>query len=389
VTVLTTRSGGTPDLPFSRVPFADLTGMHAPLQAELARVWDRVVETSGFIGGPLVDQFEASWADYCGRRHSVGVANGTDAIGLALKAFGIGAGDEVLVPANTFIASAEGVVMAGATPVFVDVDPETLLVDVDLLAAAVTPRTAAVLVVHLYGHIPDMDAILAFAESRGLAVFEDAAQAHGATWRGRPAGSFGAAATFSFYPGKNLGAFGDGGAVVLDDDAATARIRSLAFHGRAVDDRYLHPLLGINSRLDALQAGVLSVKLQHLDEWTAGRRRAAQRYLDVLSAQAPEIAAAVVTPSELCESAWHLFVVRVTDRQRVRAALDAAGIESGIHYPVPCHRQGAFAHEGTQPMPVAERAGATVLSLPMFPHLDDERIERAASALVAAVGDGW
>ncbi|MEP7055735.1 MAG: DegT/DnrJ/EryC1/StrS family aminotransferase [Actinomycetota bacterium] len=385
MTVVSTTSDELSDLPQATVPFADLTGMHAPLAARLDAVWQQTLATSGFIGGALVDAFEASWAGYCGRRHAVGVANGTDAIALALKAFEVGAGDEVLVPANTFIASAEGVVMAGATPVFVDVDAQTLLVDVDLLDAAVTARTVAVLVVHLYGHIPDMDAITAFAKRRGLAVIEDAAQAHGATWNGRPAGSFGAAATFSFYPGKNLGAFGDGGAVVLDDDAAAARIRSLAFHGRAVEDRYLHPLLGINSRLDALQAGILSVKLDHLDEWTAGRRRAADRYLLALSADAPEIADAVVRPLAGCASAWHLFVVRVADRERVRAELAEAGIETGIHYPVPCHRQGAFAGGPVQLLPVAERAAASVLSLPMFPHLSDEQVDRAAAALISAV----
>lgn len=373
------------DQQLARVPFADLTGMHAPLRPQLDEVWATSLATSGFIGGPLVDEFEASWADYCGRRHAVGVANGTDAIALALKAFNVGPGDEVLVPSNTFIASAEGVVMAGATPVFVDVDPHSLLVDVELLDAAVTQRTVAVLVVHLYGHIPDMDAISAFAKARGLLVIEDAAQAHGATWNGRPAGSFGAAATFSFYPGKNLGAFGDGGAVVLDDDDATATIRSLAFHGRDVDDRYLHPLLGINSRLDALQAGILSVKLAHLDEWTAERRRVADRYLQALTEAAPEIADAVVRPNAGCESAWHLFVVRVTERDRVRSELGAAGIESGIHYPVPCHRQGAFAGGQVLSLPVAERAGSTVLSLPMFPHLTDSQVDRAAAALVSAV----
>lgn len=191
MTVLTTRSGDAPDLPSARVPFADLTGMHAPLATEFDAVWAQLIATSGFIGGPLVDAFETSWAAYCGRKHAVGVANGTDAIALVLKAFQVSPGDEVLVPANTFIASAEGVVMAGAKPVFVDVDPQTLLVDVELLEAAMTPRTVAVLVVHLYGHIPDMDAISAFAKRRGLAVIEDAAQAHGATWNGRPAGSFG------------------------------------------------------------------------------------------------------------------------------------------------------------------------------------------------------
>lgn len=375
----------TPEVAPERVPFADLTGMHAPLAGELDAVWAQTLATSSFIGGPLVDAFEASWASYCGRKHAIGVANGTDAIALALKAFGVGPGDEVLVPAHTFIASAEGIVMAGATPIFVDVNEQTLLVDVALLEAAVTDRTVAVLVVHLYGHMPDMDAIAAFAERAGIAVFEDASQAHGATWKGRPAGSFGAAATFSFYPGKNLGAFGDGGAVVLDDDDATARLRSLAFHGRAVEDRYLHPLLGINSRLDALQAGILSIKLKHLDDWTAARSRVADRYLRTLTELAPEVAAAVVRPLESCGSAWHLFVVRVAHREGVREQLGAAGIESGIHYPVPCHRQGAFENEDTAALPVSEHAGATVLSLPMFPHLTDEQVDRVAAALVSAV----
>jgi dTDP-4-amino-4,6-dideoxygalactose transaminase len=359
------------------VPFADLGQLHAGLEPRFAAVWADVCRTSSFIGGPYVDAFEAEWAAYVGTDHAVGLANGTDAIALALTALGIGPGDEVLVPANTFIATAEAVAMAGATPRFVDVDPASLLVTPENCAPALTPRTAAVIVVHLYGHVADMTAMTAFARQHGLALIEDAAQAHGATWEGRAVGTFGAAGTFSFYPGKNLGAFGDAGAVVTNDAAVAATIRSLSNHGRSDEDRYVHPHRGVNSRLDSVQAGVLSIKLSMLDAWTDSRRQVAAGYREALA----DLDLGRPEPGPESGSVWHLYVVRVAERERVRALLARSGVETGIHYPVPCHRQAAFAHLPVEDLPAAEAAAATVLSLPFHPGLTRGSVERVADVL--------
>ena len=361
----------------AKVPFLDLTAMSRDVEEALDVVWLQAKRSSSFIGGPLVERFEREWAAYCGRDHAVGVANGTDALELTLRALNIGPGDEVIVPANTFIATAEAVVLAGATPRFADVDPGTLLATPDSLAAALTTRTVGIIIVELFGNVPRMDEIGRFARGNGLALIEDAAQAHGATWRGTRIGSFGVASCFSFYPGKNLGAFGDGGAVVTDDPLIAERIRSLADHGRAGHSRYLHPRVGRNSRLDALQAAVLSVKLSKLDEWNDQRRAAMDLYRRHL---APDLVRRVELEPDT-QSAHHLNVVRLPDRDGIREALGRLQIETGIHYPVPCHLQEGYLGYALEPLPNAEHAAAEILSLPMFPHLSDEQIRYVCDRL--------
>lgn len=360
------------------IAFLDLAALHAPIRAELDAIWAETLDASAFIGGDRVPRFEQRWAAYCQRRHAIGVANGTDALELVLAGLGIGPGDEVIVPANTFVATAEAVTTVGATPVFVDVDEATLLITADHIAAAIGPRTRAVMVVHLYGQVPDMDAIAAVTEPAGVAVIEDAAQAHGARWNGRRAGSFGVAATFSFYPGKNLGALGDGGAVVTDDDDLADRIRTMANHGRG--DHHLHTVQGRNSRLDGLQAAALDIKLDHLDRWNERRREAHLRYVEGFAGT--DVVTLATLPGG--EPVHHLEVVRVADRASVQDRLQAAAIGSGIHYALPCHLQPAFAMFGRGALPVSERAADSQLSLPMHPTLTDDEIDR----VIALVGSG-
>jgi dTDP-4-amino-4,6-dideoxygalactose transaminase len=305
------------------------------------------------------------------------VANGTDALHLTLRALGIGAGDEVVVPTNTFVATAEAVVLAGATPRFADVDPGTLLLTADSLQAALTPRTQAVIVVHLYGQVPDMDAIGRVAASAGLVVVEDAAQAHGATWRGRPAGSLGRAGCFSFYPGKNLGAAGDAGAIVTDDPVVAERLRSLRDHGRAAGSHHDHQRVGTTSRLDALQAVVLSAKLRRLPAWTEARRRLARAYRDQLDDGPVQL----VEEHPNARSVHHLLVAKVPGRELVRQRLRDAGIDTGLHYPTPCHLLGPYRQYAHGPLPVAERAAGQIVSLPLFPHMTDEQVARVCTEL--------
>jgi dTDP-4-amino-4,6-dideoxygalactose transaminase len=365
------------------VPFMDLAAMTREVRGQVDQGWERLLEGSRFIGGPAVEEFEQAWAGYCGAAHAVGVGNGTDALQLTLMALGIGPDDEVVVPANTFVASAEAVVLAGATPRFADVSPRTLLLTPDDLEAAMTPRTRAVIVVHLYGQMPDMDALCRTAERAGVVIIEDAAQAHGATWRGRRAGSIGRAGCFSFYPGKNLGAFGDAGAVVTNDADLAKSIRILRDHGRTPGSHYRHELVGTNSRLDALQAVVLTAKLARLDDWNEARRSIAARYR----------AAFATGPVRLVEDepgargVYHLAVARTPERARVQQQLAAMGIETGIHYPIPCHRQAAYLRFATGPLPVSEAAAAEVLSLPMFPHLRDEQVALVCDAVQEALTD--
>ncbi len=363
------------------IPFLDLAAMHDEIRAELDDVWSAVCKDNAFIGGPFVEAFEQRWADYCGRRHAIGVANGTDALELILAGSGIGPGDEVIVPANTFLATAEAICNVGAIPVFVDVDADTLLIEAAAVETAITERTSAVMVVHLYGQMADVDGIGAVCERTGIALIEDAAQAHGATWNGRRAGSCGVAAGFSFYPGKNLGAFGDGGAVVTDDDELADRVRSIANHGRSSTDRDAHPHLGRNSRLDGLQAAVLDVKLDHLDRWNAGRRAAHAVYRE----QLPESVRLVGTNPEV-EGVHHLLVIETDDRDRVQRQLGDAGIGTGIHYKVPCHHNDPFAPFADRPFPVTEAAANRILSLPMFPHLQPAQVERVAEQLRTITG---
>jgi dTDP-4-amino-4,6-dideoxygalactose transaminase len=364
-----------------QIPFLDVAAMTREVSDGVGLAWQRVLASSRFIGGEAVERFEADWAAYCGAPHALGVANGTDALQLVLTGLGIGPGDEVIVPANTFVATAEAVVLAGATPRFADVCPDTLLLTPDCFDAAVTPRTRAVIVVHLYGQMPDMSALCQAADRAGVAVIEDAAQAHGATWRGRRAGSFGIAGCFSFYPGKNLGAFGDAGAVVTADAGLAGRIRVLRDHGRAAGSHYRHELVGTNSRLDALQAAVLTVKLSRLDAWNEARRSIAARYRTALA----ESPATPVAEVRGMRGVYHLAVVRVPQRAQVQQELAAMGVATQIHYPVPCHQQPPYERFADRPLPVAERCAEQVLSLPMFPHMTEDQVARVCDAVHAAM----
>jgi dTDP-4-amino-4,6-dideoxygalactose transaminase len=358
------------------IPFLDLGAVHRQLRHELDGAWANALDSSAFIGGPSVERFEAEFAAFCAARFCIGVANGTDALELILAGLGIGPGDEVIVPAATFVATIEAVVAVGARPRFADVDPSTMLLTVETVEPHLGPRTAAILPVHLYGQMVDVDALGALADRHGLALIEDAAQAHGARHNGRRAGSAGRAAAFSFYPGKNLGALGDGGAVVTDDAELVARIRVLADHGRRIGTKHQHDVSGRNSRLDALQAEILSTKLAHLDRHNASRREAMAWYGELLPAWSR-----LVSTQPGAEAVHHLTVIRPPDRDVVTAALDAAAIGWGLHYPVACHRQPAFARFADGPLAVAEDWAATVVSLPMFPGITLDQVARVAATL--------
>lgn len=370
-----------PARPSEPVPFLDISGATEDVAAEVRLGWDELLSNGQYVGGAAVTSFEQEWAQYCGTEFAVGVANGTDALHLAMRALGIGPGDEVIVPANTFVATAEAVVLAGAVPRFADVDDSTLLLTPETIKAAVTPATKAVAVVYLYGQLPDMTAISQMCESLGLILIEDAAQAQGATWDGRRAGSFGAVGCFSFYPGKNLGAFGDAGAVVTSDAALNKLMLSIRDHGRmqSADGHHSHGVLGMNSRLDGVQAVVLSAKLRHLDEWNKKRRELMATYRELID---PERAKLV---EELADGVGvhHLAVVQVDQRDRVRELLKERGIGTGIHYPVPCHLMAPYAQYADGPLPVTEAAADRQLSLPMFPHLSQDNASRVAETLNA------
>ena len=366
------------------VPFTDLSAMAREVWPAIETDFTQAVLQARYIGGGPVDAFEQQWAEYCGTTYGIGVANGTDALQLTLQALGVGAGDEVVVPANTFIATAAAVVRAGATPVFTDVDPDTLLITPELLEAAITGRTRAVMVVHLYGNMPDMDGLCAVADRAGIHLVEDAAQAHGAEWRGKRAGSFGVAGCFSFYPGKNLGGFGDAGAVVTSDPALADRIRSLANHGRSNGAaHYEHLFVGTNSRLDTLQAIALSGKLARTEDWTEARIALAARYREKLAGTA----ARLTTVADQARHVYHLMVVRVPDRDRVQKLLKGQGVQTGVHYPVPCHHQPPLARYASGPLPVCEEAATGQLSLPMFPHMTTEQVDHVCAALIDALDE--
>jgi dTDP-4-amino-4,6-dideoxygalactose transaminase len=360
------------------IDFLDLGQLHADLAERLETAWRSVLVSGRFVGGPEVEAFEAEFAHYCEAAGCVGVANGTDALELVLSALGIGQNDEVIVPANTFVATAEAVCAVGARPQFVDVRPDTLLLDPAAAEAAVGPRTAAVVAVHLYGQMCDMSALSGLADRHGLALVEDAAQAHGARFAGRRAGSVGVAATFSFYPSKNLGALGDGGAVVSDDAELLDRVRRLSDHGRSPVRRHRHEVAGRNSRLDSLQAALLRVKLSGLDTANAARRTLDRRYRAGLPAWCDPV---ILHPA--AEAVHHLAVVQVPDREAATAALDRAGIGWGVHYPLPCHQQPAFANLDPVAgrLPVTENAAEHVLSLPMWPTLDPRVVDRVCDVL--------
>ncbi|CAI9398701.1 DegT/DnrJ/EryC1/StrS family aminotransferase [Nocardioides sp. T2.26MG-1] len=366
-----------------RIPLVDLASQHAEIADDVRSGMERVFKEAAFVGGPEVAAFEAEYAEYIGVEHCVGVANGTDALELAMRVAGVGPGDEVILPANTFIATAEAVSRIGAVPVLVDVDEEHLLIDPAAVERAVTPRTRAVAPVHLFGQTAFVEQLVDLASTYRLAVIEDAAQSQGARRHGRPAGSWGTVAATSFYPGKNLGAAGDAGAVLTDDPEAAAAVRILGSHGSPA--KYVHDVVGMNSRLDAVQAVYLRAKLARLNRWNDLRRRAARKYAELLAdvggVRLPEVALGN-------EDVWHLYVVRVDERDRVLAELGAAGIGAGIHYPTPIHLTGAYASLGLGPgsFPVAERAARQILSLPMYPHLRQSDLEAVAEALRAAVG---
>ncbi len=360
------------------IAFLDLGTSHAAIRPALDAVWNETVNRNGFIGGDEVALFESEFAHYTGSRFCVGVSNGTDALELILAGLDIGAGDEVIVPANTFIATAEAVVRAGALPVFVDVDPATGLITGDHVRAALTERTAAVMAVHLYGQPVNMTDLLAVTDPAGVAVIEDAAQAHGATWDGSPVGSLGTAAGFSFYPGKNLGTCGEGGAVTTGDEQLAERIRSMANHGRSTTSRYEHDVLGRNARLDGLQAAVLRIKLGELDGWNKARSEVAGLYDSKLCDRYVPFAQA-----DGARSVYHLYVIRCVgiSRDEATAALDRAAIGWGIHYPIPCHRQTPFLGLATEPLLVVEAQGHQLLSLPMHPHLTTDEIDRVCGVV--------
>ena len=360
------------------IPLVDLVADDRELRADLDAAMRRVVDEGSFVLGAELESFEREFAAYCGARHAIGVGSGLDALALALQARGIGPGDEVITAANTFIATALAVSRAGATPVFVDCSESDLCLDPARLESAITPRTRAVIPVHLYGRLAAVDEIRDVARRHDLFLLEDAAQAHGAAKDGRRAGSFGDAAGFSFYPSKNLGAYGDGGAVVTDDDELADRVRMLRHLGQRTKSR--HEVLGTNSRLDTLQAAVLRVKLRALDRRNEARRRSADRYRTRLADLPLVVPQAPLEPSR---HVYHLFVVRVAARDLVQQRLAAAGIQTGVHYPRPVHLQEAYLNLGIPPgsCPVAEALSNEVLSLPMFPSLTEDQIDRVGSAL--------
>jgi dTDP-4-amino-4,6-dideoxygalactose transaminase len=366
------------------VPLVDLAVQHAAVAEEVAEGWRQVLARTSFIAGPQVAAFESEYAAFTGARHCIGVANGTDAIEIALRALGAGPGDECILPANTFIATAEAVCRAGATPVLADCAGDgTYLIDPSAVEAAVTPRTRAIIPVHLYGQAAPVERLATLAGKAGAWIVEDAAQSQGARRGGTSTGVLGDAAATSFYPGKNLGAYGDAGAVLTGSGELADRMRMIRDHGSR--SKYQHELTGLNSRLDALQAVVLSAKLRHLAEWNTARQAAAERYHALLSGMDD-----VVTPRVLDgnEHVWHLYVVRVPDRDRVLKELHAEGIGAGIHYPVPLHLTTAFAKLGYAEgsFPVAERAAREILSLPLFPGITAGQQEQVVSALAAALG---
>jgi dTDP-4-amino-4,6-dideoxygalactose transaminase len=362
------------------VPFLDLKAIFARQSADLARAFDRVCQSGWYILGDEVQRFEEDYAAYCGAAHAIGVANGLEALSLSLRALGIGPGDDVLVPSNTYIATWLAVTHVGANPVPVEPCPDTCNMDPARLEVALTARTRAVMPVHLYGQPADLDPILAFARARSLAVVEDGAQAHGARYRGKTLGAHGHAVAWSFYPGKNLGGMGDGGAITTDDAELAARLRTLRNYGSA--RKYHNDVIGWNSRLDELQAALLRVRLPLLDADNARRRAIAARYLAGLGH--PRITLPVVL--EGTEPVWHLFVIRHPDRAMLQARLAERGISTMIHYPVAPHRQPAYAALGMAEgsLPISEALHREVLSLPIGPTMSDGEVERVIEAVLAS-----
>jgi len=359
------------------VPFLDLKTQYDSIKDEINTAIRQVLERTAFAGGPFVAEFEKNFASYCNTEFAAGVSSGTSALWLALAGLGIGPGDEVITVPNTFIATAEAISFTGAKPVFVDVDPKTYNLNPSLIESAITQNTRAIVPVHLYGQMADMDGIMEVARKRGLYVIEDACQSHGARYRGRTAGSIGDAGCFSFYPGKNLGAYGEGGAVVTNNSELFEKIKMLRDHGQ--NEKYYHRLIGWNARMDGFQGAILNVKLRHIEGWTEARRKNAMLYNDLLSSQD------VVTPFEAegARHVYHLYTVLVKDREAMMKALAEMNIHCGIHYPVPIHLQEAYRSMGLSEgsFPVAEKLSRETLSLPMYPEATAEQIGYTVSEI--------
>ncbi len=365
-----------------KVPFVDLGAQYQTIKTEVDAAIASVIQNTAFILGPEVRKFEEEFAQFCDTKFAVGVDSGTSAIELIMRALEIGPGDEVIIPANTFIATALGVSFTGAKPVFVEPDEKTYNIDVTKIEAAITPRTKAIMPVHLYGQPADMDPILDIAKRHNLFVVEDACQAHGARYKGKRAGSMGIASAFSFYPGKNLGAYGDGGAITTNDETVNARLRRLRDYGQS--EKYHHEELGYNRRLDSIQAAVLRVKLRYLDSWNQARRDHAAYYSKLLTGTK------FVTPivPAYAEPIWHLYVIQTEKRDMLIKSLSEKGIYAGIHYPIPIHLQGAYKELGHKAgdFPLTESQSHRILSLPMFAELSNELIEHVVGGLLEISG---
>lgn len=365
------------------IPFVDLNAQYNSIKNEINRAISIVINDGAFIGGKYLRQFEEMFAKYCGVRHCIGVGNGTDALFITLKSLGLKEGDEVITVANTFIATSEAITMTGAKVVFVDCDPQTYNIDIEKVEKAITKKTKAIIPVHLYGQPANILALKKITKPYNLFLVEDAAQAHGAEIDGVKVGCFGDAACFSFYPGKNLGAYGDGGGIVTNNEELALKCRMIANHGRV--EKYNHEIEGVNSRLDGLQAAVLQVKLNHLEEWTRRRREIADHYRKLL--QKTEIELPAESPE--CRHVYHLFVIRVGNRDAVQARLKERGIDTGIHYPIALPHLAAYRYLGYGPddFPVATRYSAEILSLPMYPELTSDQIEYVCRELQTAVSE--
>jgi dTDP-4-amino-4,6-dideoxygalactose transaminase len=361
-----------------QVPFLDLRVQHEPLMPELLEAFREVTEASAFAGGPFVARFESEFAAFCQTRHALGVGSGTDALWLSLLALGVGPGDEVITVPNSFMATAEAISLCGARPVFVDIDEQTYTMNPAQLESAITLRTQAIIPVHLFGQVADMDPILAIAQRHGTPVVEDACQAHGAQYKGQLAGSLGVAGCFSFYPGKNLGAFGEAGAVTTDEPELRSKIQMLRDHGQA--SKYLHAAIGWNARMDGIQAAVLSLKLRHLEKANTARRAHAALYHQLLDSE-PRVIRPVAAAYN--GHVYHIYAVRVKERDVVLERMKARGVNCAIHYPIPIHLQKAYNFLGLRPgsFPVAERCARELLSLPMYPELCPQQIEFVVSNL--------
>ena len=358
-----------------KVPFLDLKSQYETMKDEIHNAINQVIDKTAFAGGPFVEQFEKEFAQFCSCTHAVGVGSGTEALWLPLLALGIGPGDEVVTVPSTFIATAEAISFCGATPVFVDIDERTYNMNPELLEAAITPKTKAIIPVHLFGQPADMDPIMEIARKHNLYVVEDACQAHGSEYKGKRAGSMGDAAAFSFYPGKNLGAYGEGGAVVTNNPEIVNTMKMFRDHGQS--QKYYHGMIGWNARLDGIQGAILSAKLRHLDKWNEARRNHAHMYTKLLSGTK-----GVITPYEAddAQHVFHIYALRVKDRERLMSRLAERDIFCGIHYPVPVHLQQAYSALGLKrgSFPIAEKCADEFVSLPMFAELTEEQVEYVA-----------